>query len=56
MSDREPADVEVNFSRSIATANPNATVRDLIRVDGRLSSFREAIADDAITNATSLRI
>jgi hypothetical protein len=49
----DPADIEVNFSRGIATASPSATVSDLIRVSGRLVSFRQAIAGEEIVNATS---
>ena len=49
----EPADIEVNFSRGIATATPTATLRALVRVTGQLVSFREAIADEAIEGAIS---
>lgn len=49
----EPADIEVSFSRGIATASPSATMRDLVRVGGRLVSFREPIADESIANAIS---
>jgi hypothetical protein len=49
----EPADIEVSFSRGIATASPSATMRDLVRVAGQLVSFREPIAEESTAIAIS---
>jgi hypothetical protein len=49
----EPADIEVSFSRGIATATPSATVRDLVRTAGELVAFREPLAEEGTAIAVS---
>lgn len=44
----EPADIEVDFSRSTATASPNATIRDLVRITGNLVSGHGSISVDSL--------